>query len=144
MLKNSIWSQIHNNLIALISLTVAISALSYNTWRNETTEKNRNIRPAAFEVLKELGQLQLVVNNTRYIANSSESINPILGWGHVSLISDLGQLLPPPIPAKVDELVRVWGDNWKKIRTDEESADKITHEIDSSRAIILNTLMHLK
>jgi hypothetical protein len=144
MLKNSIWAQIHNNLVAIISLTVAISALSYNTWRNETTEKNRNIRPAAFEVLKELGQLQLVVNNTRYIANHPEAINPILGWGHVTLISDLGQILPTPIPSKVDELVRVWGDNWQKIRTNEESSDKITHEIDSSRTMILNSLINLK
>ncbi len=144
MSKNSLGTQIHNNIIAIISLTVAISALSYNTWRNEKTEKNRNIRPAAFEVLKELGQLQLVVNNAHYIIGHSESINPILGWGHISLISDLGQILPPPIPAKVDELFRVWGDNWQKIRTDEASVDRITHEIDDSRTIILNQLKRLK
>jgi hypothetical protein len=144
MLRNTVGAQIHNNIVAIISLTVAISALSYNTWRNEKTEKNRNIRPAAFEVLKELGQLQLVVNNTRYITDHSGSINPILGWGHVSLVSDLGQILPPPIPSKVDELVRVWGDNWQKIRTDEVSADKVAHKIDDSRTIILNLLKNLK
>ena len=30
--------QIRSNSVALISLSVALIALSYNTWRNETTE----------------------------------------------------------------------------------------------------------
>ncbi|MBF8293263.1 MAG: hypothetical protein HW392_2090 [Steroidobacteraceae bacterium] len=38
--------QLRNNLVALISLVIALSALGYNTWRNELTERNRNIRAA--------------------------------------------------------------------------------------------------
>jgi len=38
--------QIRNNMVALISLLIALSALGYNTWRNELTERNRNIRDA--------------------------------------------------------------------------------------------------
>ena len=34
----TIRQQIHSNLVALISLFVAVTALAYNTWRNETTE----------------------------------------------------------------------------------------------------------
>ena len=141
---NTIREQIHNNLVAIISLIVAITALSYNTWRNEKSERNRNIRPAAFEVLNQLGRLQLVVNNTLYINNKSESMNPILGWGHVSFISDLGQLLPQPIPVKVDKLVEVWENNWQKIRTDETSVNNVTHEIDEAREVVLTQLKMLK
>ena len=43
--------QLRSNAVALISLTVALSSLGYNTWRNERTEHNRNIRAAAFEIL---------------------------------------------------------------------------------------------
>ena len=43
--------QLQKNSLSLISLFVAFSALSYNTWRNEQTEYNRNIRSAGFEVL---------------------------------------------------------------------------------------------
>lgn len=43
--------QLRNNLVALISLFIALSALGYNTWRNERTERNRNIRAAGFESL---------------------------------------------------------------------------------------------
>lgn len=38
--------QIRNNAVALISLVVALAALGYNTWRNERTEANRNLRAA--------------------------------------------------------------------------------------------------
>lgn len=144
MSKDSVGNQIHRNIVAIISLIIAISSLSYNTWRNERTEKNRNIRPAAFEVLKELGQLQLVINSALYEKNCSGTTNPILGWGHVSLISDLGQILPPPIPSKVQQLVRVWGENWQSIRSNDESADKITDEIDSARTIILEQLKKIR
>ena len=45
-------SQLRRNLVALISLTIAISSLGYNTWRNEHSEDNRNKRFAAFEIVK--------------------------------------------------------------------------------------------
>jgi hypothetical protein len=43
--------QILGNALAVISLCVALSALGYNTWRNELTEHKRNIRQAGFEML---------------------------------------------------------------------------------------------
>lgn len=47
--------QLQKNSLSLISLVVALSALSYNTWRNEQSEYNRNIRNAGFEVLLHIG-----------------------------------------------------------------------------------------
>lgn len=52
--------QLRSNAVALISLAVALTALGYNTWRNERTEHNRNIRVAAFEVLTQLGKASLI------------------------------------------------------------------------------------
>ena len=54
MVTRTVIQQIRNNLVAIISLVVAISSLSYNTWRNELTEENRNIRFAGFEVINSL------------------------------------------------------------------------------------------
>ena len=51
-------TQIHRNLLSIISLVVALTALGYNTYRNELTEHNRNIRSASFIILQELSQLQ--------------------------------------------------------------------------------------
>ena len=48
--------QLRNNSVALISLVVALTSLAYNTWRNERTEHNRNIRTAS-EVEKQLDKI---------------------------------------------------------------------------------------
>lgn len=43
--------QLQRNLVAIISLFIAVSSLGYNTWRNDKTEYNRNQRLASLEVL---------------------------------------------------------------------------------------------
>jgi hypothetical protein len=135
--------QVQNNLLAIISLMVAITALSYNTWRNEASEKNRNIRLAAFEVLKNLGELQIVINYAHYQPGNSMG-NPFLGWGHITLASDLGQLLPAPVPSKVDKLTATWGANWQKLKTDDAATDAVSQDVDSAREAVLVVLRHLK
>ena len=49
--SEKIRKQLQHHLVALISLFIAVSSLSYNTWRNEKSEYNRNQRWASFEVL---------------------------------------------------------------------------------------------
>ncbi|HBS27331.1 MAG TPA: hypothetical protein DD827_09455 [Gammaproteobacteria bacterium] len=78
MILNSILRQIQNNSLAIISLVVAFSALGYNTWRNELTESNRNIRMAGFEMLLHIGELQ----KTTYLAHYDADVvqgNPRTG-----------------------------------------------------------------
>lgn len=136
-------NQLKDNFVAFLSLFIAIIALSYTTWREEVTERNRNYRTASFEVLKNLGELQLIINYSYYQPDNTMG-NPILGWGHVALITDLGQLLPPPIPESVDQLAKVWRSNWEKMKTDEKAADKISQEIDNSRQAVLDLIRKLK
>ena len=64
--------QIRDNAVALISLIIAITSLSYTGWRNETSEHQRSIRGAAFRVLEELGELQEVVLYRAYFASASD------------------------------------------------------------------------
>ena len=107
--------QIQRNLLAIISLAVAISALGYNTWRNETTEENRNTRLASFEILVQLGKLQIITDHAHY-GKDSNTGNPITGWGHVAMIDDLSFLNActntrhgdKPERNLADELARAW------------------------------------
>lgn len=132
-----------SNFVAILSLTIAIMALLYTTWREEVTERNRNYRLAAFEILKHLGELQIVIDYSVYQPQNTMG-NPILGWGHIALISDLGQLMPSPIPEKVNSLTKVWGENWEKIQTKEIAADEITSQIDGARSSILYEIRHFR
>jgi hypothetical protein len=59
-------TQIKRNQLAIISLVVALMALSYNTWRNELTEENRTIRKAGFEMLVHIGELQRITYLAHY------------------------------------------------------------------------------
>jgi hypothetical protein len=139
----SIRRQLRANAVALISLVVALSSLGYNTWRNEKTEENRSIRVAGFEVLKHLGELQLVVNFA-FFAKEKQLGHPMAGWGRVALISDLSQVLPAPAPQRAEQLHRVWQANWEQIADDEASVDRITAEIDRTREAIREILRRLR
>jgi hypothetical protein len=143
MERQAISTQLKNNIIALLSLAIALFTLTYMAWREEVTEKNRNLRVAAFEVLKNLGQLQVIVNYSHYDPTNSMG-NPMLGWGYISLITDLSELLPPPIPEKVENLFEVWQSNWSSIKTDQKSTDLISQNIDDSRTAVLEVLNTLK
>jgi len=127
--------QVQRNLLAIISLVVAISALSYNTWRNETTEENRNIRLASFEVLVQLGKLQIITDHVHY-GNANTTANPITGWGHVAMIDDLSFLMPAPLPDEAAKLKKVWQENWEGLGADDSSAVKITETISSMRKTV--------
>ncbi|MFW2440789.1 MAG: hypothetical protein ACN4GR_15645 [Arenicellales bacterium] len=131
----TIGQQIQRNLLAIISLVVAISALSYNTWRNETTEENRNVRLASFEILVQLGKLQIISDHAHYGKDRAMG-NPITGWGHVAMVEDLSFLMPEPLPEMAEDLKKVWQENWEGLAKDQKSAAKITEAISTMRETV--------
>jgi hypothetical protein len=74
--ENSFANQLKRNTVALISIVIAVSSLSYNTWRNEKTEANRNQRVAAFEILMKLSELQQIVFHHYYDKDTQDKGNP--------------------------------------------------------------------
>ena len=142
--KKSIWEQVRRNAVALISLAVALSALSYNTWRNEKSETNRNHRQAAFEILSKLNQLQQVVFHRRYDKDETDRGNPRLGWTIVLTITDLSELLEPPMPEKAEMLRVTWGANWEDLGDDQPSVDTVLGSVDMMRSETLHLLRSLE
>jgi hypothetical protein len=117
----TIRQQLRNNAVALISLAVAISSLGYNTWRNERTEHNRNVRTAAFEVLMRAGDLERVTFLAQYDRDRSGG-SPRTGWTDVLAIRDLSALVPGAVQNRSAELLKVWGENWEGLGKDDETA----------------------
>jgi hypothetical protein len=142
-MAQTIRQQLQANAVALISLVVALSSLGYNTWRNEQTEENRTVRVAAFEVLKNLGELQLIVN-LAFFAKDNPMSHPMAGWGRVALISDLSEVLPAPASQRAAQLHQAWLANWQQIHDDEASVDRITAEIDRTREEIRSIVRRLR
>jgi hypothetical protein len=141
--NNSIWRQLQRNLIAIISLAFAMTGLAYNTWRNEQTEENRNVREATFEILVKLGDLQRVVFFSHYDQDLLEG-NPRSGWAYALTISDLSQVVPEPMPECTSRLKETWGQSWSDLGKDEESVEKIGSAIDECRDVALKILRELR
>ena len=141
---STIREQLRNNTVALISLVVAVGSLGYNTWRNERTEHNRNVRTATFELLTKLAELERVVYLAQYDHDASGG-NPRIGWTYVLVIRDLAAVVPPPVPAKAAELQRVWGENWEGLgRDNESSVNRIDDAIGDLRGTSLGMLRALR
>ncbi len=129
-MKSAFIEQLKQNLLAIISLIIAISALSYTSWRNEQSEYNRNQRTAGFEILRESSHLQLLVDRATY-DTSSEKADPIQGWVRVNLILSLAKLTVPSITQTAEQLKQTWQNNWELVYTSEEANRKVSDAIES-------------
>jgi hypothetical protein len=132
-------SQLSRNAVAIISLALAIASLSYNTWRNERNEVNNNMRMAAFELLSTLSELKALVYLGHY-DHDTERGNPRIGWTYVVILSDLGELLPEPMPENTRHLKQVWGDSWEGIGSLQSDVDRIDAAIDELRGSTLQLI----
>ncbi|MGK7297125.1 MAG: hypothetical protein ACNS61_15080 [Candidatus Wenzhouxiangella sp. M2_3B_020] len=110
--------QVNRNLVALISLVLAITSLGYNTWRNETTEVQRNWRQASFRILVEIGEINQVILLRRYFTEPDDRAesagelplprNWVRGWGKVTMVRDLSSVMPDPLPRRGQRLFEAW------------------------------------
>jgi hypothetical protein len=154
----TIRQQLRNNAVALISLTVAIVALGYNTWRNETTEEQRNVRHAAFRVLESLGELQEIVDARYYYlpfepGAADEGETRIRGYGTMVMVRDLTGLMPPPADASGAALHALWLEEFSQLHRLDESgrhsdgarqAERgLTEALDGTRQAVLAVLARL-
>ena len=142
-LKMNIQQQIKTNLVAIISLITALSGLFYNNWRDHQNEVNHNMRNAAFEVLKDLGELQTIVNYAHYDADSIRG-NPIEGWKYAIQVRDLSRLLLPSSQLQGMQLYSVWERDWITLSKDANSEQRISAQIASTRHAVLATVDALR
>jgi hypothetical protein len=154
----SIREQFRANSVALISIAIAIVALGYNTWRNETTETQRNVRHAAFRMLESLGELQEIVDTRYYYlpfetAHVSEGASRIRGFGTVTMVRDLTGVMPDPAGKAGAELHDLWLQHFLVLhRLDEngehtaaatQAEQNLTGAIRETRAAVLEVLSRL-
>ncbi|MFQ5633741.1 MAG: hypothetical protein ACE5G3_00225 [Gammaproteobacteria bacterium] len=134
--------QIKRNSLAVISLLVALTALSYNTWRNEQTEENRNIRQAGFEMLLHISELQRIT----YLAHfdkDRQAGNPRRGWVEILVLQDLAKLMPASERMRAAALHETWEANWSGLGSRDEAVEAIDAAIEDLRGDIADVLESL-
>ena len=139
-----IFEQLRNNAVAIISLIVALSGLGYNTWRNESTEANKNIRDAGLFMMKELTELQEVVLYARY-DQRDERGDIKTGWAHVLAVKDLSYAMPPPVQNSASSLSEVWSSHSNGLTSNEsESYHAVDKSIDDVKQKIVAAISSLR
>ena len=133
--------QVQRNLVALISLFIAVTSLGYNTWRNEKSEYNRNQRDASFHLLLHLGNFRELLYHLEYDPETVGDEAFRSGWVTVISIEDLAMLLESPLPETAVSLKGSWG-NWEKERTT-ENRRALLEELDRMRDLTLEMLEKL-
>lgn len=138
---NSEWfkSQIKLNGVALVSLLTAICGITYNTWQSHQNEVNQNMRIASFEVLKNLGELQTVVNYAHYDGDKSRG-NPIEGWKHATMVRDLSRLLDSDAEKQGQALFVEWQQNWEKLDDNNQAEAQMSAQIAKTRQAVLSNI----
>lgn len=134
--------QFRDNLVAIISLAIALSALGYNTWRNERTERNRNIRVAGIELLTEVGSLQQIIFYAHFTEGDQRG-DPRMGWADVLTINDLATLMPAAVVRDAIKLRTVWEADSAGLMEDDEAYRRIDVAIDGLRQTTLESLRAL-
>lgn len=134
--------QLRNNMVAIVSLLIALSALGYNTWRNERTERNRNTRAAGFELLTEIGSLQQIIFYAHY-AKGDQRGDPRMGWADMLTINDLAALMPADVVRDAGDLRTVWEADSDGLVKDDAAYQRIDAAIDALRQTTLESLRAL-
>lgn len=140
LISDSFKEQVRRNMVALISLVIAITSLSYNTWRNEQSEYNRTQRLVAVEALLKLGELQQLVYHNHYDGDTQDKGNPRTGWTLVLTVRDITTILEEPLPRASESLRATWEANWAELGSSKESKDAIEEGIESLRHDLLAML----
>lgn len=135
--------QIQHNLVAIISLCAAISGLFYDNWRDQISEQNQNRREAAFEVLKDLGELQTIVNYAHFDQNKVRG-NAIEGCKYAVQVKDLSQLLDKNSAKKSQRLYETWQQEWEQLRTSPESEASVSKQIHATRHAVLAAIHQIE
>ncbi len=131
--------QLVTHSVAVVSLITAIAGLSYNAWQANQNEINQNMRVAAFEVLKNLGELQTVVNYAHFSKDKSRG-NPIDGWKHVLMVRDLSHLLRISAQKESQLLYDKWQQDWEQIELNPTIEKQISNQITKTRQAVLSTI----
>lgn len=131
--RSSIKEQLRRNLVALISLAIAVTSLGYNTWRNEASENNRNQRLVSIQVLLMLGDLQRLTMDRHYGENLDEDAVLRAAWAKVLTIRDIAQVAEGSVPTSAMNLHEVWNDLYDELGSSDAAKDKIIAALETVR-----------
>ncbi len=129
--------------LTMIALTVALVSMAYNTWRNETSEAQRNLRQACFILIEESAAFQQLVE-ARFGGHDRSENTRASAWGKATLIRDIGALAPPRTGQEAQRVYDIWRQRAQQIDERNPLAeDELSDAIERLRRQTLDDLREL-
>jgi hypothetical protein len=135
--------QVQRNMVALISLAIAITSLSYNTWRNEASEHNRNQRLVSIQLLLMLGDLQQLTLDYHYGEKIDADSVHRAAWTKVLTIRDISKIAAGEVPDSAENLYEVWNANYDELGSNVEAKNKVLDALERLRSDTHEVLRNL-
>jgi len=135
--------QVRRNMVALISLAVAVTGLGYNTWRNELSEHNRNQRLVSIELLLMLGDLQQLTLEKHYGDVANRDAVSRRAWAKILSIRDLAQISEGSVPETTVTLYDIWSSDYDELGVSTAAKDRIVSALDEVRSDAHDVLRNL-
>lgn len=129
--------------LALFSLAVALFGLGYNTYRNETTERQRNVREAGFYLLQEASELQQLAD-TRFFGRDLSAHNRIAIWSRINTARDIAGLVSASAETRAASLHQTWTLQESAFESGDSDAERrMAAAIQALRQEVIETLNRL-
>lgn len=143
MLKSIFSFVVRAQMLGVGSLVVALLAILLNGHRNDLSERNRNIRVAEFEILRNLAELQQMIDVTYFDRDNGKGTQSFT-LSRILVIRDLAALSPEPVQQSAEKLMLAWRENGRKLDTSIDAVQKISDEIVNVRQEVVGSLKSLK
>ena len=111
--------------------------------QHEQTEMNRYVRHAAFEMLVNRGESQLVADHLHYGSDALRG-SPITGRGYVRVIRDLAMVMPQPVQDRAEALFASWNKHWDELGESDSAVELISEAVRRTRAAVIRELEALR
>ncbi len=128
--------------VAILSMFLSVVSFAYNAWRMEVSEKNNNVRTAAFEIIKTLSELEQNIYAAHYDQDTVFG-SPRVGWVKVRLVDDLSELCSVKVQAETEALSTLWAELWSSVDSNRSAVDALVSQIDRTREEIRQMLNNL-
>ena len=143
MLKSIFAFIFRAQMIGVSSVIVALLAILLNGHRNDLSERNHNVRVAEFEILRNLAELQQMVDVTYFDRNGGKGTQSFT-LSRILVIRDLAALSPEPVQQSAEKLMLAWREHGRKLDTSIDAVQKISDEIVNVRQEVVSSLKSLK
>jgi hypothetical protein len=125
--RAQILSQLRANIVAIMSMIVALTGMAYNTWRNEKTEINHRFASPRSRRSAELAKRRSSWNTA--LPEKPSARRSVQGYGRMIYIRDSRRSCRRRPRRRPERLWAAWRTMSRASKTNDEAMVKITDEL---------------